>query len=123
MLGIDESLFQQHIYTSGLLLVKALLPTAVTMGGPSLPESVSGITEKLPPSPLSLPAVRHNPLGSFFVYFLGEAFCDSQIGFCLPKRTEIIISKCYKDKNIGNYCDITTSSQCFSRLVFTTFRL
>lgn len=37
---------------------------------------------------------------SFLVYFSEEASHDSQIGFCLPNRTEIIIKlKCNKDKN------------------------
>lgn len=37
---------------------------------------------------------------SFLVYFSEKASHDSQIGFCLPNRTEIIIElKCNKDKN------------------------
>lgn len=36
---------------------------------------------------------------SFLVYFSGQASHDPQNGVCLPSRTEIIISKCYKDKN------------------------
>ena len=37
---------------------------------------------------------------SFLVYLSGETSCDSQNGFCLPNRTEIITSKCCKDKKI-----------------------
>lgn len=62
--------------------------------------------------------------GGFLVYLSGEASCDSQNGCCLPNRTEIITSKCYKDKEqIRNYCDITVSGQYFSSAVFTAFRL
>lgn len=59
-----------------------------------------GLLRNRLPSPPSQPGVRHSLVGSFLVCFLGEASCDSQIGFCLPNRAEIIISKCYyKDKN------------------------
>lgn len=66
------------------------------MGGPSFTELISGIAKKSP----SQSGVRHSLVGSFLVCFLGEASRDSQIGFCLPNRVEIIMSKCYyKDKN------------------------
>lgn len=100
-LVIDKSFFQQHIYTSGLWLWKALLPTVITMGGPPCTELLSGIAKKSPSQSFpAQPGVRHSLLGNFLICFLGEASHDSQIGFCLPNKAEIITSKCYyKDKN------------------------
>lgn len=59
-----------------------------------------GLLRNRLPSPPSQPGVRPGLVGSFLGCFLRKASRDSQIGFCLPNRAEIIISKCcYKDKD------------------------
>lgn len=111
------------IYTSGLLPLKALLPTAVTMGGPSLTELVSGITEKCP-SQSSFPAWGQAQPSWQFPCVLLRRGLSWLSDWILPAKQDWdhYIKMLQGQKQICNYCDITLSSQCFSRL-FIAFRL